>query len=235
MSWLKQKIKKKQRKLATKMYKHLVMEKNLKKPIGMLTNLMQHRIISQSTYFGVRALKSPTDFWVYQELAWEIKPKVIVEVGNEAGGMLLAWAHLMDLMEIKGGKVIGVDIDHSKIHAKTRRHPRIKLVTGDACQCFPQVKKLVGKSKPVLVIEDSSHTYENTLNVMRDYQTLVTPGSYLIVEDSNSHHGIDDGPSPGPYEAIESFVKENRGFKIDRSRESFLITWNPKGYLKKKE
>jgi hypothetical protein len=31
---------------------------------------------------------------------------------------------------------------------------------------------------------------------------------------------------------VETFVAENNAFVIDRSREKFLITWNP-GYLKK--
>lgn len=51
---------------------------------------------------------------------------------------------------------------------------------------------------------------------------LVNPGSYFIVEDSNCHHGIEEGPKPGPYEAIEKFTKENKNFKIDRTKEAFL-------------
>ena len=86
--------------------------------------------------------------------------------------------------------------------------------------------------KTVLVIEDSEHTYDNTLSVLRLYGPLVTPGSYLIVEDSICHHGVDVGPSPGAYEAIEAFVRENPAFQIDRTRESFFLTWNPKGFLR---
>jgi len=85
-----------------------------------------------------------------------------------------------------------------------------------------------------LVIEDSSHTYDNTLNVLNTYSELIKPGDYFIVEDGICHHGLSIGPKPGPYEAIETFVNsETSDFKIDRSKESFLITWNPKGYLKR--
>lgn len=59
------------------------------------------------------------------------------------------------------------------------------------------------------------------------------PGGYFIVEDSILHHGLDVGPAPGPFEAIEAFVEENQNFEIDRSKESFFITWNPKGFLKR--
>ena len=56
---------------------------------------------------------------------------------------------------------------------------------------------------------------------------------HFIVEDGICHHGLDLGPQPGPYEAVEAFVQANRTFVIDRLKESFGITWNPKGYLKK--
>jgi len=69
---------------------------------------------------------------------------------------------------------------------------------------------------------------------LRSYSVLIKPGDYLIVEDSICHHGLSVGPEPGPYEAIETFVNENSDFEIDRSRESFLITWNPKGYLRRR-
>lgn len=85
-----------------------------------------------------------------------------------------------------------------------------------------------------MIIEDSAHTYDNTLRVLRTYSPLIRPGNYFIVEDSICHHGLDVGPSPGPYEAIEDFLAEDSTFEIDSSRESFVITWNPKGYLKKK-
>ena len=87
----------------------------------------------------------------------------------------------------------------------------------------------------VLVIEDSAHTYENTLQVLNLYSCFTKPGDYFIVEDSICHHGLDLGPKPGPYEAIEEFVSKNNDFIIDRKKESFLITWNPKGFLKRKD
>ena len=44
---------------------------------------------------------------------------------------------------------------------------------------------------------------------------------------------VPGSPRPGPYEAIEAFTAENDDFVIDRDRERFLITWNPKGYLQR--
>jgi cephalosporin hydroxylase len=84
-----------------------------------------------------------------------------------------------------------------------------------------------------MVIEDSSHTYDHTLNVLRTYAPLVQIGDYFIVEDGICHHGLEVGPHPGPMEAIETFIAENSHFEIDRQREAFVITWNPKGYLRR--
>ncbi len=92
---------------------------------------------------------------------------------------------------------------------------------------------MIHKKDTVLIIEDSAHTCEITLNILRTYSPLIKPGSYFIVEDGICHHGLDVGPNPGPYEAIEIFANENIDFEIDRSKEDFFITWNPKGYLKR--
>ncbi|WP_205127274.1 MULTISPECIES: CmcI family methyltransferase [unclassified Okeania] len=70
--------------------------------------------------------------------------------------------------------------------------------------------------------------------MLRTYSTLIKTGDYFIVEDGICHHGLPVGPKSGPYEAIEAFVNENSDFEIDRGRESFLITWNPKGYLRRR-
>ncbi len=211
----------------------LFMEENLNLPVDQILTIIQNRMMAKSTYFGVKSAKSPLDFWVYQEILYEMKPDVIIEIGNLFGGSTLALAHFCD--NLGKGMVIGLDIDHSKIPQSVREHPRIVLMEGDACELYKKVSAFISDEDNVLVIEDSSHTYDNTLAVLRTYSKFVKPGQYLIVEDSICHHGLEVGPSPGPFEAVETFVGENRDFIIDRSREDFFITWNPKGYLKRIE
>jgi cephalosporin hydroxylase len=207
------------------------MEENLDVPVRQLLELMQRRIMTESTYFGVQTYKSPVDYWVYQEIIFETKPDVILEIGNHKGGSTLALAHICDL--IGRGRVIGVDLSHLDVPRQVRDHPRITLVEGDACRSFKRVKSLIRENERVLIIEDSSHTYDNTLYILRAYSSLIKPGDYFIVEDGICHHGLSEGPRPGPYEAVETFVLENGDFVLDRTRESFGITWNPKGYLER--
>lgn len=207
------------------------MEDSLRTDLSEVLQKIQDRIMKETTYFGIRTFKNPLDFWVYQELIYEKQPDVIVEIGNKEGGSTLALAHLLDLCG--HGRVIGVDIDHSRISEAVRQHSRISLIQSSANEAFELVQSMISSEERVMVIEDSSHTYEHTLEVLNLYSALIKHGDYFIVEDSICHHGLDVGPNPGPYEAIGEFAKANTDFAIDRDRESFFITWNPRGYLKR--
>lgn len=207
----------------------MTLEESAELPLGNLLTRMQQAIMTQTTYFGVRAYKNPLDAWIYQEIVVAHRPDVIVEIGNRFGGGTLYLAHLCDLLG--HGRVIGVDIGHRDVADVVRRHPRITLLEGDAVGRFPDVREACVGSRRVMVIEDSSHTFDNTLDVLRTYSALLGVGDHFIVEDTICHHGLDVGPNPGPYEAVEAFLRENPGFAADRGRERFLVTWNPKGFL----
>lgn len=207
------------------------MEDSLRLPLKEVLGVMQARILNLTTYFGIRTLKSPVDFWIYQEILFETRPDFVIEIGNCCGGSTLALAHLCDCLG--KGQVVALDLSHEAVPELVRRHPRIHLIEGDACQSFAKVRALVPRGAGVMVIEDSAHTFENTLGVLNTYSGLIQPGGYFIVEDGIINHGLDGGPSPGPYEAIGAFVENHPDFEIDRNRESFLITWNPKGYLRR--
>src|ERR1051325_7522859 len=94
------------------------MEGSLNRPLKEVLALMQQRIMTRSTYFGIATFKSPLDFWVYQELLYETRPDVIVEIGNFHGGSTLALAHLCDALG--NGIVIGVDLSHDLRNAFMR-------------------------------------------------------------------------------------------------------------------
>jgi cephalosporin hydroxylase len=208
-----------------------VFEENLGQPVAHLLPVIQRRILQETRYFGIPTLKNPFDFWVYQEILFETRPDFIVEIGNFCGGSALALAHLCDALG--QGQVIGVDIDHSRIAQQVSTHPRIVLIEGPALSVFDQVAQQIPAQSKVMIIEDSLHTFEHTLSILETYQVLVPPGHYFIVEDSICHHGLPVGPKPGPYEAIIAFTDKNADFMIDRQRESFGLTWNPKGFLRR--
>jgi cephalosporin hydroxylase len=117
------------------------------------------------------------------------------------------------------------------------KHDRVTYVTGSSTA--PETLALVaeraqGKS-PVMVILDSDHRRDHVLTELRSYADFVTPGSYLVVEDTNlNDHPLLPGFGPGPMEAVDEFLRERDDFEPDPSAEKFLLTFNPRGYLRRK-
>lgn len=184
----------------------------------------------QSTYFGVQAVKNPGDAWIYQEIVTAMQPDVIIEVGVKHGGGALMMAHLCDLMG--KGRVIGVDITLSLVHQTVIDHPRITLLEGDACTMFDIIKSMINPTDRVLIIEDSAHSYQNTINVLNTYSPLIRVGDYFIVEDSINYEGVFPNQDFGVANAITDFVNQGN-FVSDRTKEPYVITWNPRGFLKR--
>lgn len=212
------------------------LEDNLSMPISELVNQVQNQIINNTTYFGIKTFKNPFDFWIYQEIITEVQPDIIIEIGNFSGGSTLALAHILDNLGKVDAKVIGIDINHTPVSKKAKEHKKINFITGNAIERVDQVKNFIRKDDVVLVIEDSSHVYEDTLEMLKLYSPLVTKGSYFIVEDSIISNGLDIkyiNHNGGPYKAINEFVENNHDFEIDRKREKYILTWNPKGFLKR--
>ena len=85
-----------------------------------------------------------------------------------------------------------------------------------------------------MVILDSDHSFAHVAAEMELLGPLVTPGQYLIVEDTcvNGHPILPDFGA-GPMEAVHEFLARHAEFAVDESREKFLLTLNPQGYLKR--
>lgn len=184
-------------------------------------------------WMGVRALKNPLDAWIYQEIIYDVKPDVIIEIGSNEGGSTLYLAHLLDLI----GKGIVISIDTDRTNYKIS-HKRIVAITGNSSspETLTRVAE-VCQEKHTLVIHDGEHSKNQVLQDLYDYSRFVTLNSYFIVED-----GITDLFQPGnvlgdfddgPLTAVEEFLKENTHFTIDSEREHYILTYNPRGYLKR--
>ena len=86
--------------------------------------------------------------------------------------------------------------------------------------------------RPALVILDSDHSQAHVEAELDAYSPLVPPGGYVIVEDSNIGEVRED-LMPGPLQAIDAFLARTDTFEVDPSREKFMITFNPRGYLRR--
>lgn len=187
----------------------------------------------KDTYWlGVPTQKCPLDLWIYQEVLYEQRPDLIIETGTAHGGSALYMACVCD--QLGRGEIVTVDI--YPIEGRPE-HPRVTYVTGSstAPEVVAEVERLAEGRERVLVILDSDHARDHVLQELRIYSHLVSPGSYLVVEDTNVNgHPVFPEHGPGPMEAVEQFLTETDEFSTDLAREKFFLSFNPRGFLGKR-
>lgn len=188
---------------------------------------------NETFWLGVPTLKCPLDLWIYQEILHEIRPELILETGTASGGSALFLACMCDLLG--QGEVVTVDLISQSGRPE---HARITYLTGSSVsrRISEQIEPRVRRASRVLVILDSDHSRDHVLRELELYAPWVTAGSYLIVEDTNVNgHPVAADFGPGPMEAVEEFLTSHPEFVLDPSREKFLMTFNPRGYLRKRD
>jgi cephalosporin hydroxylase len=186
-------------------------------------------IFQRTFWMGVECLECPLDLWVYQEILHEIRPDLIVETGTHLGGSALFMAHMMDL--IGKGEIITIDVNEGQ----RPTHPRIRYVHGSSADPLLIETILSNRADEVrIVILDSDHSDQHVTRELELLSPYVTAGSYLIVEDTNINgHPAYRNYGPGPFEALEKFLARNSAFQVDETHEMFLMTFNPRGFLKR--
>lgn len=172
---------------------------------------------AENTYLGYPILQTPVDIQLYQEVIYKLNPETIIQTGIASGGSLLYFASLMDLIgQARTAKVIGVDITLTD-QAKSIAHPRVTMLEGSSTdpKIVEQIKSMViGKC---MVVLDSDHSKSHVDKELSLYADLVSPGSYLAVEDTNVNgHPVSPTFGPGPREAVKQFLATDKRFAQDR-------------------
>ena len=185
-------------------------------------------------YKGIPTLKNPFDLALYTRLLWDVKPRTLIEIGSYKGGSAIWFADQMRSMGIDG-RIFSLDI----IAVQDVSDPIVSFMTSDSLASAMPRDWLNGLPRPMMVIEDSAHTFEHTLSVLRHFADVMRPGEYLIVEDAIvTPMGIefDGGLNGGPALAIQQFLSGRTDFAIDPELcdyFGFNVTYNVNGYLKK--
>jgi len=182
-------------------------------------------------YRGVKYIRCPFDYIIYQMILNEIKPDLIIEIGTNAGGGALYMADILD--KIGHGEVHTIDIVDMVNSEFVKNHPRIKRFLG-GYQSYDI--KMAESFDTILVIDDGSHTYEDVKASLEKFKNIPTKESYFIVEDGVIDELGYPGYNGGPLRAIEEFINNNQEYIIDRKWCDFFgknATFNVNGYLKK--
>jgi cephalosporin hydroxylase len=190
----------------------------------------QKLVFERVAYRGVPTWKNVLDLWVYQEIIWETGVEVVIEIGARHGGTTLWLADLLQTFRGASGTVISIDLERPGRELPANVH----FICGDSLAPGTVAEaRSVSAGRKTLVLADGNHAADHVLQEMRLYASLISEGSYFIAED-----GIVDVMewkeyTPGPMVAAQRFLAETNEFALDHSREKFLLTYAPGGFLKR--
>eukprot|EP00755_Sulcionema_specki_P034228 Sspe_Gene.20980::Locus_7787_Transcript_2_2_Confidence_0.750_Length_1519::g.20980::m.20980 len=216
---------------------------------------------SFGNWLGVICQQDPMDAFAIQDMLWRVKPDLIIEVGTNNGGGAVFYASIMSFYNPKG-KVLTLDLkpvnqswmsgpnkDNCQGCITGDKHPLwtdsgiIEFIKGDITTrpIQEKVEEYVKKAKTVLVVEDASHRYPDTLRRMEVIYKYVTPGSYMLVQDTKMDRFVSrlrkkyGGLKFGPMRSVDEFIREHKGWQIDRSFEYYIYSQHHRGFLKRLE
>ena len=167
------------------------------------------------SWMGRQLVQFPDDALRLAEAVWLLAPDVVIETGVYEGGGTLLFAALCRLHG--RGRVIGVERD---VRPGVREalaewgHGLVTLLEGDSAapETAARVRGLVRPGETVFVFLDSDHAAAHVAAELLAYAPLVSPGSYIVVADSNT---------PGPAEAAAAFLAREPAFERARPRPLF--------------
>lgn len=196
---------------------------------------MQIGIMSY-TYRDIMTFKCPFDLAIYSRLFSELRPQTIVEFGSYKGGSALWIADTLQALGLGGTKIQTLDLEFMHDF----QDPRIEFIKCDISDITNYITSPITEKweKPLLFIDDASHQYQHSLNILNFFDTVSASGDYIIVEDGIiSIMGAEAQYDGGPHRAIFEFLA-NRGndYEIDRARCDYFghnVTWNIDGYIRR--
>jgi cephalosporin hydroxylase len=181
-------------------------------------------------WMGWRLVKCPFDAWTYQEIIVDTRPQLIVECGTRFGGGAMFMASLLDLLG--EGEVLSIDTD---TEPDRPTHPRIRYLAGSsvASETLSEVERTAA-GKRTMVVLDSDHSAAHVAKELAVYPRFVSRGCYLIVDDTNmGGHPVWQDDDPGPMAALDAWLPTQDAFEVDVTRERFMLTLNPRGFLRR--
>ena len=154
-----------------------------------LMRLFHDLDIWKHTWFqGIQLIKNPCDLWMMQQIIYEVRPDCIIETGTWYGGSTLYFAHTLHGLGLENSRILTVDIQDQTREAAARplwkKYVQFFHSSSTEPQLVQRLAEMV-KGKKVVITLDSDHSMNHVLAELRLYAPLVSPGSYLVVEDTH--------------------------------------------------
>jgi len=225
-------------------------------------------MFSFTNFMGVPLQQDPSDAFALMDMIYRIKPDLIIELGTAGGGASFFYAFLMQIYNPKA-RVITMDPKRTRdwnwytiskicphcVEAKSTPLWKNGVIT--FFNALPEtkvdeVKQLIAKwgSKTIMVIEDGNHRTSAVKANIEAYAQFVTPGSYLVVQDTKmdntnvreNHYRPPTRPKGrkiydvSPRQAVVDFLSTQQGknFEVDRTPEYYIYSQHIHGFLKRK-
>jgi cephalosporin hydroxylase len=187
---------------------------------------------------GDSILKNPCDLWMIVELLQRVKPTVLIETGTHRGGSASFYADMLRLLGIPA-TVITIDLNPKWSFDPAEKGIVSIIGYSSDESVHAQLKRAVAEALskhpgPVMAMLDSAHDEANVSQELAFISQFITVGSYLIVEDTNVNgHPSSPDFGPGPWEAADKFLASRTDFVADADCERFLLTFFPRGWLRR--
>ncbi|MEZ6029995.1 MAG: CmcI family methyltransferase [Hyphomonadaceae bacterium] len=184
---------------------------------------------------GIPCLKNPFDMALYQRLLWEQKPRTLIEIGSNKGGSAVWFA---DIAEILGLKMNVISVDIVPVDGVRRKRVEFRVGDGRQLEAVFSGRELQALPRPLLIVEDASHDYDQSLATLRFFDPVMRCGEYIVIEDGIIEAmQAADRYQGGPSKAIDEFLEEAAGrYAIDTAYCDYFgynVTWNTNGYLRR--
>lgn len=201
--------------------------------------------------------KRPSDLLRYEHIIAQVKPAVVVETGLYYGGSQLWFSERVPYhIAVELPDSCRDERNQTTKDYRANRHglgnPPVNgfVMEGHSHCVLGQVYELahmLADGDPILVVLDSEHSTKNVYGEAVRYCSLVTPGSYMVVEDTLLHHlphklgaKFQGTHTPhnwfdgDPWIAVQRFLERHPEFAVDvQVEEMFPTTQHPGGWLRR--
>lgn len=176
-------------------------------------------------------LKLPQDLERYRAIIEATRPEVIVETGTRTGASARWFAE-------QGLDVITIDVNAVDLGTPTERGRRIAIQGDSADPAVAQrVAELVA-GRRCMVSLDSDHSADHVSREIQLYGPLVSPGCYIVVEDTIFGHAPAQvraqhipGQQGTPLEAVAQLLNGNPVWSRDMAIERMSpVSHHPAGW-----